>query len=48
MVASEDADAVLSICEGYGIGAQIIGKCEKSVRGNVLDVTSEYGGFRYS
>ncbi len=48
MVTPEDADAVLSICEGYGIGAQVVGRCERSEKGNVLDITSEYGRFRYS
>ncbi|MCK4318724.1 phosphoribosylformylglycinamidine cyclo-ligase, partial [Candidatus Bathyarchaeota archaeon] len=48
MVAPEDAEATLSICERYSIGAQVIGRCEKSEEGNVLDITSEYGGFRYS
>lgn len=48
MVAPEDAEATLSICEGYSIGAQVIGRCKKSEEGNVLDITSEYGGFRYS
>ena len=48
MVAPEDAEAVLSICEGFDIGAQVIGRCEKAEKGNVLGITSEYGGFRYS
>jgi len=48
MVAPEDVEAVLSICEGYGIGAQVIGRCEKSEEGNVPDIISEYGRFRYS
>lgn len=48
IVAPEDAEAVLSICEGYGIGANIVGRCEKAEGGNVLDIISEYGGFRYS
>ena len=47
MVAHETAEDVLSICDGYGIGAMVIGRCEKSWEGNTLDVTSKYGRFRY-
>lgn len=47
MVAPEDVEAVLSICEGYGVGCQVIGRCEKAEEGNTLDITSEYGRFRY-
>ncbi len=48
MVASESTEEVLSICEEYGTGAMVIGRCEKAEEGNTLDITSEYGRFRYS
>jgi phosphoribosylformylglycinamidine cyclo-ligase len=47
IVAPESTEDVLSICEGYGVGCQVIGRCEKAEEGNVLDITSEYGSFRY-
>ena len=48
MVEPESTEDVLSICEGYGIDAMVIGRCEKAKEGNNLDITSEYGRFRYS
>jgi len=48
MVAPESAEDVLSICEGYGIGAMVIGRCEKAKQGNTLEIDSEYGSFKYS
>jgi phosphoribosylformylglycinamidine cyclo-ligase len=48
MVAPESAEDVLSICEGYGIGAMVIGRCEKTTQGNTLEIYSEYGSFKYS
>lgn len=48
MVAPESVEDVLSICEGYDIGAMVIGRCEKGKEGNALNITSEYGNFTYS
>jgi len=48
MVAPESAEEVLSICERYGIGAMVIGRCEKNKQGNTLEIDSEYGSFKYS
>jgi len=48
VVDSEVAEDVLSIPEGFGLGAQIIGKCEKSREGNKLTIQSPFGKFRYT
>jgi phosphoribosylformylglycinamidine cyclo-ligase len=48
IVPPESTEDVLSICEGYDIGAMVIGRCKKGEEGNTLNITSEYGNFTYS
>jgi len=42
------AEDVLSISESYGLGAQVIGRCERSRGGNRLTIYSPFGKFRYA
>lgn len=42
------ADDVLSLVEGYGVGAYNIGHCEKFSEGNTLTLSSEKGKFKYN
>lgn len=42
------AEDILSISEGFGLGAQVIGKCERSRGGNKLTIHSPFGKFRYA
>ena len=44
----EVVDAVIEIVESFGIGVQILGKCEKSNGSNQLLIKSQYGDFKYS
>lgn len=39
---------IVSVAEGFGIGAQIIGRCEGSQGENSLIIDSGYGKFTYS
>ncbi len=48
IVNPEVAEDILSISESYGLGAQVIGKCEKSRAGNRLTIHSPFGKFRYA
>jgi phosphoribosylformylglycinamidine cyclo-ligase len=43
----EHAQEVMNIAEGFGIEAQIVGRCEAN-EGNKLTITSEFGEFIYS
>ncbi len=47
IVDPEAADDVLSVPESFGLGAQIIGKCERSKEGNKLTINSPFGKFQY-
>jgi phosphoribosylformylglycinamidine cyclo-ligase len=47
IVDPEAADEVVGIAEGFGIGAQVVGRCERSEAGNVLSIRSEQGKFKY-
>lgn len=47
IVDKEAADDVLSVPERFGLGAQIIGRCEKSMEGNKLTIHSPFGKFHY-
>ncbi len=40
-------ERVLHVAEGFGVGAQVIGRCEKSSGKNSLEIRSPYGNFRY-
>ncbi len=46
-VDSEYAEQALHVAEGFGVGAQVIGRCEKSSDKNGLKIHSPYGVFRY-
>jgi len=49
MVSPESAEDILSIPESFALGAQIIGKCEKSKdKRNKLTVRSPFGKFQYT
>ena len=41
------AEDILSLVEGYGVGASIIGECVESKAENTLLINSEYGTFKY-
>ena len=43
----EVAEEVLSVAGGLGVGAKIIGRCEKSKKGNKVTIRSEFGIFEY-
>jgi phosphoribosylformylglycinamidine cyclo-ligase len=40
-------DDVLSVVERFGLGAQVIGRCEKSRGANALEIKSSQGQFAY-
>ena len=48
IVDQDSAEEVLSVIEGYGVGASVIGHCVESKEGNKLDITSSKGKYRYS
>jgi len=49
IVSPEAAEDILSIPESFGLGAQIIGKCEKSKdEKNKLTIQSPFGKFQYT
>jgi len=41
-------DEVVSTASGYGIGVDVVGRCERSKAGNQLRILSPYGDFRYA
>jgi phosphoribosylformylglycinamidine cyclo-ligase len=43
----ECTERVLHIAKGFGVGAQVIGRCERSRGKNALEIKSAYGNFRY-
>lgn len=45
---TDHADEVISVSESFGVGAQVIGRCEKSEGGNRLTIHSPFGRFCYS
>ncbi|MFQ6053179.1 MAG: AIR synthase related protein [Candidatus Bathyarchaeia archaeon] len=47
IVEPEAAEEVISIAEGFGIGARIIGRCERGPGENSLTIESSYGKFAY-
>ncbi len=47
IVDPEVAEDILSISESYGLGAQVIGKCERGRGGNRLTIHSPFRKFRY-
>ncbi|MFH1178836.1 MAG: AIR synthase-related protein, partial [Candidatus Bathyarchaeota archaeon] len=47
IVDPEAAEDILSVVEGYGVDAQVIGCCEASASGNKLELKSGKGRFEY-
>ncbi len=47
IVDPEAAEEVVGVAEGFGIGVQVIGRCERSLGENSLIVDSRYGKFAY-
>jgi phosphoribosylformylglycinamidine cyclo-ligase len=48
VVSSADAaDSIIDICEGFGLEAQVIGRCLKTNCGNMVTIHSRLGRFRY-
>lgn len=47
IVDPEAAEDILSVVEGYGVDAQVIGRCEASESGNKLELKSGKGRFEY-
>jgi phosphoribosylaminoimidazole (AIR) synthetase len=48
IVEKESVEDIISIIEGFGVGASIIGRCEKAKSENCLQLTSRYGSFNYT
>ncbi|MEM3883276.1 MAG: AIR synthase-related protein, partial [Candidatus Methanomethyliaceae archaeon] len=47
VVDKEDLNQVIDVCEKFGVGAQPIGRCERSSEGNSLLINSKWGVFSY-
>jgi len=47
IVDPDSAEDILSVVEGFGVGASIIGQCEESKAGNKLTLRSDAGAFEY-
>ncbi len=47
MAKPEVADNIVEIAENFGMGAKIIGECEKREEGNKVSVNTEFGKFEY-
>jgi len=41
------AEEVRRVADGFGLGAQVIGRCEKGAGDNTLEIHSRFGGFLY-
>lgn len=48
IVEPEVAEDVIRIAENFGIGVQIVGRCEESGKGNALKISSRLGEFSYA
>lgn len=48
IVHPEVVDEVISISERFGVGAQVIGRCEDGEAGNALTIESRHGRFHYT
>lgn len=48
IVDKDSAEEVLSIIEGHGVGASVIGRCQETSGPNSLEITSKTGAFKYS
>ena len=47
MVRKRGAEEILGVAEKFGLGAKVIGRCEKSDGKNKLTIRSEFGKFEY-
>jgi hypothetical protein len=41
-------EEVVRAAEGFGIGVQVVGRCERGDQGNSLVIESEHGKFSYT
>jgi phosphoribosylaminoimidazole (AIR) synthetase len=48
IVDPESAEDILSLIEGYGVGASIIGKCLEAQESNTLMIESGKGSYSYT
>ena len=48
IVDPESVEDILSIIEGYGVGASVIGRCIKADDDNMLEIKSSKGSFSYA
>ena len=44
----DSAEDILSIIEGYGVGASVIGRCVEADDNNSLEIKSCKGSFNYT
>lgn len=44
----EAVETALSVADSFKLGASVIGRCEKGIEGNALNVESRFGKFKYS
>ncbi|MDH5443782.1 MAG: AIR synthase-related protein, partial [Hadesarchaea archaeon] len=47
IVRKRSAEAISAVAERFGLGAKVIGRCEKSDGKNKLTIRSEFGKFEY-
>lgn len=47
VVDPEAAEDVVSVAEGFGLGVQVVGRCERSPGENTLTIKSRHGKFAY-
>ncbi|MCX6648501.1 MAG: AIR synthase-related protein [Candidatus Bathyarchaeota archaeon] len=47
IVDPDSAEETRRVAEGFGLGVQVIGRCEKSSGANTLEIRSPYGSFSY-
>lgn len=47
IVDAEAAEDVVGVAEGFGVGVQVIGRCERGGEENILVIGSEHGKFSY-
>ncbi|MFB0500665.1 MAG: AIR synthase-related protein, partial [Candidatus Hadarchaeaceae archaeon] len=47
LIRKRSAEAISSAVERFGLGAKVIGRCEKSDGKNKLTIRSEFGKFEY-
>jgi phosphoribosylformylglycinamidine cyclo-ligase len=47
IVGKGEEESVIKVSERFGVGAQIIGRCERSASGNIVQIKSGFGKFNY-